>query len=306
MIHPKKLKNSSCISRINYMHSFPLICLLLIICSSYGDTISTLSGHISSANTQSFVSISPFHDQPTRKQLYHSKTSHLTFDADSDTVPDIYEIDNDNDGLTDNAELFTHQTDLNDKDTDDDDLLDGWEVIHFLDPLVNDANIDTDGDGFSNFQEFTNSTNPNVYALSLKEGWNLISLARIPEDNSVGHIFGNNVKGNVWYWDDNQFKIATHIDPLKGYWIYAPTLTEIEIDIKNQSINIAITYNDGTPATALSLTSAEFADQNWQNIFLKNNVETISISSSGSLLVNDNSAVINLVADGDPVGRADD
>jgi len=232
------------------MKRYISLLFFLIIPVSLADTINTLSGHISSTTTQSFVSISPFHVQPTRKLLYHSKTSHLTFDADSDTIPDIYEIDNDNDGLTDEDELFTYFTDHNNEDTDGDELTDGaevntthtlptnpdtdsdelpdgWEVIHFLDPLVDDADIDTDGDGFSNFQEFINETNPNIYALSLTEGWNLVSLARIPDDNTVDNIFGNSIKGNVWYWDENRFKIATHIGSLKGYWVY----TNIEQDI---------------------------------------------------------------------------
>jgi len=201
--------------------------------SMFADTINTLSGHISSINTQSFVSISPFHVQPSRKLLYHSKSAHLTFDADNDLIPDIYEIDNDNDGLTDTDELFIHLTDHNDEDTDNDELLDGaevntthtlprnpdtdmddlpdgWEVIHFLNPLVNDADIDTDGDGFSNFKEFSNNTDPNIYGLSLTAGWNLVSLARIPDENTIAKIFGNQIKGNVWYWDNNQFSIDHH------------------------------------------------------------------------------------------------
>jgi len=241
-----------------------LFYLFVIIESCLADTINTLSGHISSTNTQSFVSISPFHVQPSRKLLYHSKTSDLTFDADNDTVPDIYEIDNDNDGLTDEAELFTHMTFHNDSDSDDDELLDGaeiqttntlpnnpdtdtdempdgWEVIHFLDPLANDADIDTDGDGFSNFQEYTNQTNPQLYILPLKAGWNLVSLARIPEENTVAKIFGGSIKGNVWYWDENQFKTATHIDPLKGYWIYTNSEQDVlllsGVDDLNQLLN---------------------------------------------------------------------
>ncbi len=46
-------------------------------------------------------------------------------------------------------------------DTDGDGMFDAWEVDHGLNPLVNDANGDRDGDGTSNFQEFLTGRNPN-------------------------------------------------------------------------------------------------------------------------------------------------
>ena len=46
-------------------------------------------------------------------------------------------------------------------DTDGDGMFDAWEVDHGLNPLVNDANGDLDGDGISNLQEFLTGRNPN-------------------------------------------------------------------------------------------------------------------------------------------------
>lgn len=37
---------------------------------------------------------------------------------------------------------------------------DGWEVSNSLDPLVEDSAGDLDGDGLSNLEEFTRSTDP--------------------------------------------------------------------------------------------------------------------------------------------------
>lgn len=46
-------------------------------------------------------------------------------------------------------------------DTDGDDMPDGWEITYGLDPLVNDAEEDADGDKFSNLIEYENGTIPN-------------------------------------------------------------------------------------------------------------------------------------------------
>ena len=88
------------------------------------------------------------------------------------------------------------------RDTDNDLLPDGYEVDHSLNPLLPDADSDADGDGFSNYQEFINGTDPNQYMLDLSAGWNLISLADPPDINSVSSVFGNNIIGTTWYFHD--------------------------------------------------------------------------------------------------------
>jgi hypothetical protein len=46
------------------------------------------------------------------------------------------------------------------KDTDGDGMPDGWEIKYSLNPLVNDATSDADGDGITNLQEDLNGTDP--------------------------------------------------------------------------------------------------------------------------------------------------
>ncbi len=66
--------------------------------------------------------------------------------------------DTDNDGLEDGAEVLTHFTNPLAQDTDGDGLLDGAEVhIHFSSPVL----VDTDGDSFGDKYEVDNGTLPN-------------------------------------------------------------------------------------------------------------------------------------------------
>ena len=62
-------------------------------------------------------------------------------DRDGDGIPDAEDLDNDNDGMPD-----------------------AWEIAHGLNPLVNDAAGDLDGDGISNLAEYLAGSDPTVPA----------------------------------------------------------------------------------------------------------------------------------------------
>jgi hypothetical protein len=84
----------------------------------------------------------------------------------------IEDTDDDNDGVLDTSDKFpldptetldNDNDDIgNNADTDDDnDLMpDTWETTYGLNPLVNDASGDLDGDGLTNLQEYNNGSNP--------------------------------------------------------------------------------------------------------------------------------------------------
>ncbi len=157
-------------------------------------------------------------------------------DTDGDGQPDGWEVqyglqpadpgdkdrDPDSDGLT-NKEEFAAETNPRDPDTDADQMPDGWEVTHNL-PARNaeNATADTDGDGFSDLQEYQNDTDPRQYALVLQPGWNLISLARAPEDCEIQSLFPNQKITASWRWneDEQRYAEARKLVPLEGCWIH--------------------------------------------------------------------------------------
>ena len=100
-----------------------------------------------------------------------------------------------------------------------------------LDQAVAEANPDSDGDGFTDDQEVERETDPNRYVLVLRPGWNLISLARVPDDNSVAAVLKRHNLGPVWTWnlDQGAYKRTDEIVPLQGHWVYVLEATVIEI-----------------------------------------------------------------------------
>jgi len=89
--------------------------------------------------------------------------------TDADITMDIPTNDTDGDTLLDYDEVFIYLTDPHTNDTDGDLMDDGWEVQYMpdLDPTVNDATGDPDGDSLVNTGEYfyvyagvTNSTIP--------------------------------------------------------------------------------------------------------------------------------------------------
>jgi len=68
--------------------------------------------------------------------------------------------DRDDDGLYDDDEVNIYHTDPDNPDTDGDGMPDKWEVENSLNPLINDANDDADGDGVCNLEEYYLGTDP--------------------------------------------------------------------------------------------------------------------------------------------------
>jgi hypothetical protein len=84
----------------------------------------------------------------------NGETNPCIRDTDGDGLDDGVEDANQN-GIVDSGE-----TNPRNGDTDGDGMPDGWEVQYGLDPLVDDASEDADGDGFSNLIEYRRRTDP--------------------------------------------------------------------------------------------------------------------------------------------------
>lgn len=66
-----------------------------------------------------------------------------------------WDADSDDDGLSDSEEVDLFGSDPMNADSDDDGMPDAWEVGNGLDPVnADDRYLDSDGDGYSNYQEY--------------------------------------------------------------------------------------------------------------------------------------------------------
>ncbi len=117
-------------------------------------------------------------------------------------------------------------------DTDGDGLPDPWELAFWA--AINAAgagpNDDPDGDGYTNFQEYTNGTNPLVPTILLLPGWNLVSVSWLPAVNaSLTDQLGGAAALPIMAWDGAAYvdigggrqRNTDPLQPLNGYWIYA-------------------------------------------------------------------------------------
>ncbi|MFX0205516.1 MAG: hypothetical protein ACFFDT_05980 [Candidatus Hodarchaeota archaeon] len=86
-------------------------------------------------------------------EIYYSYTDPLTSDCDQD-------------GLLDGEEHYAtygYQTHPWNPDSDFDGITDDWEITYSLDPLIDDANEDPDGDGWNNYEEQQHGWDPWKY-----------------------------------------------------------------------------------------------------------------------------------------------
>ena len=101
--------------------------------------------------------------------------------------------DTDRDGLTDQEEVLTHQTDPNDADTDDDGLDDGQEVRLGTDPLSSDSDGDGRGDG-DEVNAGTDPLNPDIVAPTVVAMDPPDDATNVPENRPVTATFSERLQ----------------------------------------------------------------------------------------------------------------
>ncbi len=119
--------------------------------------------------------------------------------------------DTDGDGLSDPDEIFTHGTDPLSADTDGDGMDDKWEIDHGLDPLVDDAADDPDGDGATNQEESqadTDPSNPDTDGDGIPDGWEI--------DMGLDPLFNDASEDPDGDTLNNQQEYGYNTDPLKA------------------------------------------------------------------------------------------
>ncbi len=110
-------------------------------------------------------------DGLTNLDDYNERTNPLLSDTDGDGLSDAVEVsphgtnptdaDSDADGLSDGQEVLIYGTDPLSTDTDADEMSDLYEIVHGLDPDLDDTGLDLDSDTWTNFEEFSWGTPPN-------------------------------------------------------------------------------------------------------------------------------------------------
>lgn len=166
-------------------------------------------------------------------------------DADSDGLSNYEEFlygtdpgstDTDGDGLSDGDEVHIHGTSVHSVDTDGDGMPDKWETDHNLNPLVNDAGADPDGDSLTNLEEYRNGTdpqNPDTDGDGINDGWEVyvmsdplaIDFSDIDQPKASISIIPADTMSAFGYWTVvNTNDVQTYWPP-RGYVEYQVPVT---------------------------------------------------------------------------------
>ena len=75
-----------------------------------------------------------------------------------------------------------------------------------------------------------------LFTLTIKSGWNLVSVPVDPINNTVDNVFLGKHHGKVWYWNGVSMDAVDIIEPGNGYWVYRAGV-ETAITIQGEDIS---------------------------------------------------------------------
>ena len=180
-----------------------------------------------------------------------------TGDPDNDGQPNYLDTDSDGDGIPDSTEgagdadgdTIPNFIDL---DSDADTMPDAWEHLHGLNPLVNDANDDPDGDGFTSLVEYGYGTDPSENASRPAPSKIAVSRATVyltpGAPSKTVHV--TNVGQLPLAWHASSDNAAIAVLPGSGSNAGDVTLTSTELDAPLEAtVTIANDTNPSDVAT---------------------------------------------------------
>ncbi|MBY9001073.1 MAG: hypothetical protein KGD64_09175 [Candidatus Heimdallarchaeota archaeon] len=192
-------------------------------------------------------------------------TCSFSSDTDGDGLNDYDEVfeygtdpttsDTDKDGLDDEEEINYFLTDPTKFDTDGDWMPDNWEIDNFLNPFdINDSNFDPDNDDLMNFDEYTNSTDPqndDTDNDQLDDGSEILTYYTNPLDpDTDGDLLLDGVEVS---YGINPLSFDTDNDSLGDYYeimIYYTNPNEPDTDGDNLNDGIEVYFEGTNPLDA--------------------------------------------------------
>ena len=124
------------------------------------------------------------------------------------------------------------------------------------------------------------------HTVSLKAGWNMISVSVTPLYNSIDQVFASGdekyYRGTVWVYENGQYVPATTVVAGRGYWLYAPKAVSFKIygDMDVSGMSLKKGWNIVGPVADIVDFKTSYAD--FVNVVLPGNIYRFVVDAYGN------------------------